>query len=96
MRSIADERQHLCKMIGHTWIPQAQSKSGWTPDWGIGLVLECDRCGAERRDTIDSNGALSTRSYVYPPGYKYEGEAEARPTRDDLRRLWIQHRRLAA
>lgn len=92
-RLIVDEGQHLCKMIGHAWIPQAQAKSGWTPSWGIGLVLECERCGAERRDVIDQTGALSSRSYQHPPGYKYE-PGQDRPTRADLRRMWVRHRRL--
>lgn len=89
---ITDENQHKCKMLGHSWEPQSQAKSGWTPGWGIGLILECDRCGCERRDIIDSNGNLSSRSYLYPPGYQY-AKGSDRPSRAELRRMWIARER---
>ena len=87
-----NENQHLCKMIGHTWIPQSQSKAGWRPPWGVGLILECDRCGAERHDVLDQNGELSVRNYIYPDGYKSEGDD--RPTRAEMRATWIKKKRI--
>ena len=87
-----NEDHHLCRMIGHAWLPQSQSKFGWTPPWGIGIILECDRCGAERHDVIDQAGELSVRNYVYPEGYEWGGED--RPTRADLRVVWSKKKRL--
>ena len=76
------ERFATCQTFGHAWIPQSQAKSGWTPDYGHGIVLSCERCGCERRDTIDLNGDLSARSYDYPAGYQRDPAViPERPTR---------------
>lgn len=83
------ERYAACQTFGHAWIPQSQAKSGWTPDYGHGIVLSCDRCGCERRDTIDLNGDLSARSYDYPAGYR---DAQ-RPTRAQQRVAWMTESR---
>ena len=77
-----------CQTLGHAW--DDYDDSDWTPTWGVGLALRCLRCGTSRRDIINANGDLGSRSYVYPDGYKY-GKGE-RPSRGDFRLMLIQKR----
>lgn len=88
------ERFATCQTFGHAWIPQSQAKSRWTPDYGHGIVLSCERCGCERRVTIDLNGDLSARSYDYPAGYQRDPAViPERPTRAQQRVAWMTESR---
>lgn len=74
-----------CRSWGHEWedFRPLQKRSGW----GELLSLRCVRCGTERFDTIDSNGDISKRQYVYPEGYKVIGMKQGvRLTARDLRK----------
>lgn len=52
----------------HAWF---DADSDWaTPFGGTPFTLRCERCGTERRDTLDIHGELMTRRYLYPEGYK--------------------------
>lgn len=77
-----------CNTLGHSW---DDYDSNWAAPSGTApLTLRCQRCGTERRDTIDSYGDLVTRSYSYPEGYRY-GRGE-RPSRSDFRMVLLQER----
>lgn len=75
-----------CNTFGHAWFDY--DNSDWTPSWGEPLVLRCERCGSERRDTISSStGEIVGRSYFHPEGYKYE--KGTRPSRAEFRILLL-------
>lgn len=71
-----------CRTFGHGWEPYRPIGKR-PPGWGRRFTLRCFRCGAERHDTIDSRGALSSRHYDYPTDY--ELAADERPSREQLR-----------
>lgn len=79
-----------CRTLGHAWfvIPADSPSGGGDPFW-----MRCERCLTERHDTVSySSGALITRQYVYPDGYRDafdEQFSEVAPTRQDFRRLLI-------
>jgi hypothetical protein len=58
--------------------------------FGTPLVLRCERCNTNRRDTIDNLGQIAARSYVYPENYRYD--RGLLPTRSDFRLRIIAHR----
>lgn len=77
-----------CGAFGHAWYEYDGSR--WTPEFGMGQVVRCERCGSERRDSINRNGAIEARSYDHPDGYKM-GPGQ-RPSRADFRRMaWELH-----
>jgi len=77
-----------CNTIGHAWFDY--DNSDWKPSWGDPLVLRCERCGTERRDTIGGGGQIISRQYFHPPGYKYA--RGTKPTRAEFRRLLLEER----
>jgi hypothetical protein len=77
-----------CNTFGHAWFDYDNSE--WKPQWGLPLVLRCERCGTERRDTIGATGQKVGRSYIYPEGYKYE--KGTRPNRDTFRLMFFELR----
>lgn len=56
--------------LNHRWLRTKVPKRN--ASWGYLISYECEGCGAIRNDTIDANGNLSTRQYLYPEGYKLE------------------------
>ena len=84
MRRI-NERFAACGAYGHAWF---ESDSTWRPTFGFPITLRCERCGAERRDTVGSRGQLEARHYDYPSGYSYNGAQ--RPTRADFRLVVVK------
>jgi len=78
-----------CNTFGHAWFDY--DNSDWVPMFGDPLVLRCERCGSERRDTIGSTGAIVQRQYFHPEGYKYE--RGTRPTRSEFRRMLLDTKR---
>ena len=75
-----------CNTFGHAWFDY--DNSDWTPEWGEPLVLRCERCGSERRDTIStSTGDIIGRHYFHPDGYSYD--RGTRPTRSEFRILLL-------
>ena len=70
-----------CRTMGHAWF---DVDSTWVPAFGTPLTFHCERCGSERRDIIDINGDLASRSYIKPHGYDLEKGSD-RPTRSDFR-----------
>jgi len=74
-----------CNTFGHAWFDY--DNSDWEPEWGEPLVLRCERCGSERRDTIGSNGNIVGRHYFHPDGYAYA--KGTRPTRSEFRILLL-------
>ena len=84
-----DRTQYVrCNTFGHAWFDY--DSSDWTPTFGDSLVLRCERCGTERRDSIGGSGQILARHYLYPDGYKY-GRGE-RPTRSEFRRMLLEQR----
>ena len=79
-----------CNTIGHAWFDYDNSE--WNPEFGVPLVLRCERCGTERRDTIGAFGQMIGRNYYYPDDYKYP--KGMRPTRDEFRVMLLEARRL--
>jgi hypothetical protein len=77
-----------CNTIGHAWFDY--DNSDWRPTFGDPLVLRCERCGTERRDSIGSGGQIVARHYLHPEGYKY-GRGE-KPTRAEFRRMLLEQR----
>jgi hypothetical protein len=94
IRSVRDQKQDWleCHVFGHEWEPFM--KLGRRSDWGRVFSLRCARCGCERHDTIDLQGNLSTREYVYPEGYVRLGDMAER--RIELLRRAQGKRRLRA
>jgi hypothetical protein len=76
-----------CRTWGHQWDTFAplQRERGY----GTQISLRCTRCACERFDWIDSSGALNSRQYNYPDGYKMA--KNDRPSLGDLR-LELLHR----
>jgi hypothetical protein len=83
----ANERRNYirCRAIGHSWIDY---DSNWTPQFGTPLTLRCERCGMERRDSVNLRGELMHRSYARPDHY-HLGRDESKPTRDDFRLMLL-------
>lgn len=77
-----------CRTLGHSWIDY---DSNWKPMFGMPLTLRCERCGMERRDTIDMGGNLNGRHYTRPEGYLFT-RAEEVPTRSQFRLMLLNLR----
>ena len=75
------EKYAHCGAFGHAWYEYPNST--WRPEFGTPMVLRCERCGTERRDSVGTYGQLIQRNYDYPMDYQYKGEA--RPERSDFR-----------
>jgi hypothetical protein len=71
-----------CRTYGHAWDEFYPDNLG-TPLWGWRLSLRCVRCTAERHDTVDVNGYIGQRRYIYPDDYSM-GRDET-PTRQEMR-----------
>ena len=76
-----------CNAIGHAW---HDYDSAWKPQFGIPLTLRCERCGMERRDTINDHGLLLGRHYYKPSKWKYP--KHQRPSKAEFRVLLIAQR----
>ena len=75
-----------CRTIGHSWFDY---DSTWTPQFGVPLTVRCERCGTERRDTVQATtGRLLTRHYYKPSNYDLQ-KGEVRLTRDDFRMILL-------
>jgi hypothetical protein len=77
-----------CNTLGHSWFDY--DNSDWNPTFGDPLVLRCERCGSERRESIGASGQLLQRQYFHPEGYKYA--KGTRPTRAEFRRMLLEQR----
>ena len=71
-----------CRTFGHAWDEFYPDNMG-TPMFGWRLSLRCMRCTAERHDIIDRIGAVGSRQYSYPDGYKLARDET--PTREQMR-----------
>lgn len=89
-----ESHQYLrCNTIGHAWFEY--DNSDWKPQFGVDwLVLRCERCGSERRDTIGTQGQVIARKYKHPEGYKYA--KGTRPSKQQFRRMLVEQRILEA
>src|SRR3954469_23361855 len=79
-----------CRTLGHAWFDIPASKPGALG--GDPMWLRCERCGAERHDSISfSTGDLLGRRYQYQDGYQgaFNDQFEAAPTRADFRRMLL-------
>ena len=76
-----------CNAIGHAW---HDYDSNWKAEFGTPLTLRCERCGMERRDSINNYGDLLTRHYYRPPNWKYP--KNQRPTKAEFRVLLLAQR----
>lgn len=73
-----------CRAFHHSWDEFIPGPGDARPaPYGRGFSLRCDRCTAQRHDTFDAYGNLSSRKYVYPSGY--EVAADEKPTIEQLR-----------
>lgn len=90
LSTIDFEKQQFvrCQTIGHAWFDY--DSSDWKPEWGDPLVLRCERCGSERRDSIGSSGDIVTRSYHHPDGYSYA--KGTKPSRAEFRRMMLEQK----
>lgn len=74
-----------CRSMGHAWYHRDDSEHRRTRSGTIVSFVreeECERCGAERKRTVDLGASLiSRRSMKYPPGYLLPGHP--RTTRFD-------------
>ena len=76
-----------CNTLGHAWFDY---DSNWKPQFGSPLTLRCERCGMERRDSVNDHGDLLTRHYTRPPHYRYP--KGTRPTRSEFRVMLLVQR----
>jgi hypothetical protein len=76
-----------CNTLGHAW---HDYDSNWKPQFGSPLTVRCERCGMERRDTINNHGDLLTRHYTRPANYRYP--KGTRPSRADFRVMLLVQR----
>ena len=76
-----------CNTLGHAWF---DTDSTWKPQFGTPLTLRCERCGMERRDSINDRGDLLNRHYTRPPHYRYP--KGGRPTRSEFRVMLLTQR----
>jgi len=60
---------HLeCKTLGHSWDPIASNRPS---PFGEPITCRCVCCGTTRRHVISPHdGAILSRTYKYPDGYK--------------------------
>lgn len=74
-----------CRSMGHAWYHRDDSEHRTTRRGEIVSFVrheECERCGTERKRTVDLGASLiSRRSMKYPPGYLLPGHP--RTTRFD-------------
>jgi hypothetical protein len=86
---LGERRAYIrCRTIGHSWFDY---DSNWTPQFGTPLTLRCERCGTERRDTINTWGDLLARHYTKPENYDRKKDEQAL-TRSDFRVLLMSIR----
>lgn len=78
-----------CRVIKHSWDTVTDTAST------ASLDLLCVRCTTERHDWINGLGALETRNYIYPDGYKL-ARGEVRPSVADMRIMLIAELTTAA
>ena len=78
-----------CYTIGHAWFDY--DNSDWKPQFGDPLVLRCERCGSERRDTVGSSGQIVQRSYFHPDDYKYP--KGGRPDKGTFRKMLLEQKK---
>lgn len=55
-----------CRELGHTWRPRDVSG---VVGGGYLRIMRCTACRTERRQTLDSVGAVLANTYVYAEGY---------------------------
>ena len=77
-----------CATIGHAWF---DFDSNWKPTLGVPLTVRCERCGRERRDTINDWGDLIARHY-WPTKPTLSYQKGMRPTRSEFRRMLLAQR----
>lgn len=74
-----------CRAMDHAWFDY---DSNWEPQFGTPFTLRCERCGMERRDTLNRYGEVETRTYVKPDHYAL-GRDEYKPTRSEYRLMLL-------
>ena len=74
-----------CRSLGHSWF---DTDSTWESQFGTPLTVRCERCGMERRDTVNRYGELLARHYYRPTGYQL-GRDEDKPTRAEYRLMLL-------
>ena len=73
-------------ILRHSW---HEVSGDWTPEFGVPMTLICERCGMERRDTLQRGTAdVLSRRYLQPEGYSITGE-EDKPKIADFRVQWL-------
>lgn len=82
---------YRCYTLGHAW---TDYDSDWATasDGLVPMTLRCERCATERREWIDTDGSVYSRTYHYPEGYQY-GTGE-RPSGSERRQNFIALRAL--
>ena len=78
-----------CRAIGHSW---DDYDSNWVPQYGEPITVRCERCGSERRDSVDVHGELLSRHYYKPQNYDLERD-DFKPTRSDFRLMLLAIRK---
>jgi len=78
-----------CDTYGHAWY-ETTNQGRLRPEYGIPLVLRCERCSRMRLDVIHPlTGQLISRRYVAPFGYVRYKKGE-RPTKSEFRLLLLK------
>ena len=74
-------------ILRHSW---HEVSGDWTPALGgVPMTLICERCGMERRDTLQRGTAdVLGRRYLQPQGYAITGD-EDKPKIADFRVEWL-------
>lgn len=77
-----------CATLGHAW---HDYDSNWRPEFGVALTVRCERCGRERRDTINEYGTLLARHY-WPRKPLLTYQKGQRPSMADFRVMLLAQR----
>jgi hypothetical protein len=77
-----------CATLGHAWF---DVDSTWKPSFGVPLTVRCERCGRERRDTLNAYGEVAARHY-WPRKPKLTYQKGHRPSRSEFRRMLLAQR----
>lgn len=73
----------MCRDLQHAWSPLTALKARYV----IIRTLKCARCDAEKEQTLDKSGYITSTRMRYPEGYLRKGKG--RMTRDDRARLRV-------
>lgn len=76
-----------CRDLRHAWVNWRGHQEGKT----FIRILQCERCGTQRVETLDTRGRLKkSATYRYNPEYKIEGGPLTAEERGAIRLMSMQ------